>query len=145
LAFSVTAVVGCHQDPKDRELAGLPVGIRVTHTPNPVRAQAGGRSGRPYTWLHETRVEFGALVREQPQGNRWELRTIYGRPFNAAEFADWYACPGALLRQGTACVDSSNYTGGDRLLESEARWYFIGRTPSGRRVKGEEIVRMQGH
>jgi len=135
---------------KDQELAALPVGIRVTHTPNPVKAQVRGRSGQHYTWLYETRVaaisedvtitEFGALFRKQPLGN-WELRTIYDRPFRPAEFADWYACPGALIHAGTACVDPSNYTGGDQRSEIETRWYFIGKTRSGQLVKGEEIVR----
>jgi hypothetical protein len=139
------------QDAKVRQLAALPVGIRVTHTPNPVKAQAGGRSGLPYTWQYETRVaaisedvsivEFGALVRKRPQSDSWELRTIYDRPFNAAEFADWYSCPGALVRKGTSCADPSNYTGSDRLEGFETRWYFIGRTRAGRLVKGEEIVR----
>lgn len=139
------------QDPKARELAALPVGIRVSHSPNPVKAQAGGRSGRRYTWLYETRVaptsedvsivEFGALVRSRPRGDSWKLQTIYDRPFTAAEFAEWYSCPGGLLREGTACVDQANYTGGDQLHGFETRWYFIGRTRAGRLVKGEEIVR----
>jgi len=173
LLVSVTAAFGCHanprerietasheplsakavndQDPKVRELGALPVGIRVTHTPNPVRAQAGGRSGLRYTWLYETRVaaileevsivEFGALVRKRPPSEGWALQTIYDRPFNATEFADWYSCPGALLRKGVSCADPSNYTGADGLQAFETRWYFIGRTRAGKLVKGEEIAR----
>jgi hypothetical protein len=136
---------------KDRELAALPVGIRVSHNPNPVRARTGGRSGYGYTWLYETRVaaisedvsiiEFGSLIRDRSHGNSWELRTIYDRPFNAAEFADWYSCPGALLRNGAICADPSNYTGSNQLQGFEMRWYFIGRARSGRLVKGEETIR----
>jgi hypothetical protein len=139
------------QDSKVRELSALPVGIRVTHTPNPAKAQAGGRSGQPYTWLYETRVtaisedvsiiEFGALVRKSPQSGSWELRTIYGRPFNGAEFADWYSCREALVRKSASCADPSNYTGSSRLEAFETRWYFVGRTRTGKLVKGEEIVR----
>jgi hypothetical protein len=169
LALAVTAAAfGCRREPdavvpvgghvppaplrvhlsKDQELAALPVGIQVTHTPNPVKAQAGGRSGQHYTWLYETRVaaisedvtitEFGALLQKGPLGS-WQLRTIYDRPFDSAEFAGWYSCPGAVVHVGTACVDPSNYTGGDQLREQQTRWYFIGRTRSGQLVKGEAI------
>ena len=143
------------QDPKVRELAALPVGIRISHTPNPVLAQRGGRSGQRYTWMYETKVaaiseevsivEFGALGRDAAHGGGWKLRTIYDRPFNAGEFAEWYSCPGAHLRVGMSCADPSNYTGGDRLREFETRWYFIGRTRAGRLVKGEEIVQGSAH
>jgi hypothetical protein len=88
-----------------------------------------------------TIIEFGALVRQRPQSDSWALQTIYDRPFNAAEFADWYACPGALLRKGASCGDPSNYTDAERLQGFETRWYFIGRTRAGKLVKGEEIVR----
>jgi len=167
----ITAAFGCHREPeevvpgghgppdaaprahhvsKDEELATLPVGLRVTHNPNPVKAQAKGRSGQRYTWLYETRVaavsddvtitEFGALFRKGPLGN-WQLRTIYDRPFRPGEFADWYACPGAVVHAGAACVDKVNYNGGDQTGEFETRWYFIGRTRTGQLVKGDESVR----
>lgn len=145
------SAAGLDLDPKDRELATLPVGIRVTHLPDPVRAQLHGRSGRRYTWLYETRVgalseeisivEFGALTRNPSRGNRWELHTIFNRPFNAAEFADWYSCPNAVVPLGVDCVDPLNYSGGDALADFETRWYFIGRTRSGRLLKGEARVR----
>lgn len=172
----ITAAFGCHREPedvvpagghgppdtapppvprvsKDQELAALPVGLHVTHTPNPVKPQAKGRSGQRYTWQYETRVaaisedvtitEFGALFHRGPLG-AWQLRTIYDRPFRPGEFADWYACPGAVVHVGTACVDKVNYTGGDQPGALETRWYFIGRTRSGQLVKGEEIVRGAG-
>ena len=173
LAFAlVVAAVGCHSrhrertapaaghDPPDinwapteaqkhRDIAALPIGLRVTHTPNPVKAQVHGRSGQRYTWLYETRVEaisedvqiveFGALIRKPPLGN-WELETIYKRPFWANEFTYFYDCPGAWVHVGTPCVDSSNYTGGDQVREFGTRWYYIGKTRSGQLVRGEETV-----
>jgi hypothetical protein len=103
-----------------------------------------------YTWLYETRVvaidedvtitEFGAFSRKPGGSSLWEFSTIYDRPFNAMEFADWYSCPDAVVRLGSDCVDTLNYTGSDDLSASDVRWYFVGRTRSGRTVKGEAII-----
>jgi hypothetical protein len=129
------------EDPKARELAGLPVGIRVTHAPNPVKAQAGGRSGRRYTWLYETRVaaisedvsivEFGTLDKKRST-------TVHStRP----------SLPSGIRAPGRWCIEilvaSTRRTtpAGDALLPFETRWYFIGKTRSGRLVKGEETIR----
>jgi hypothetical protein len=136
-------------DPKEHELAALPVGIEVTHSPNPVPAARGGRSGHPYTWLHETAVravagpvtieEFGCLAW---QDGRWVFSTVTGKPFTPAEFSDWYSCPDATLRTGQAYRDPANWTGSTVLEPAQSKWYFIGRTAGGTRVKGEAVVQM---
>ncbi len=132
---------------KDRQLAELPAGLSVVHVPNPVSAQRGGRSGRQYTWLHRTTVtaandtvritEFGAFV---SSNGRWVFSTFARRPFTPSEFAEWYGCPDALIVPSRICSDSVNWTGADFLRSSRTRWYYIGVTPAGRRVKGEAIV-----
>jgi hypothetical protein len=138
-------------DPKERELAALPIGIEVTHSPNPVRAVGGGRSGYPFTWLHATRVrptkelvtieEFGCFVW---QDGRWKFSTMTGKPFTPADFADWYSCPGALLESGKAYQDPRNWEGSTVLQADQTKWYFIGRTADGTRVKGEAVIEMLG-
>lgn len=135
---------------KMAELASLPIGLEVCHNPNPVRALLGGRSGRKYTWLHSTTVkaldddieitEFGAFVWHDGQ---WIFSTIYARPFTQEEFAEWYNCPNAIIRKGEVATDPNNYSGGDVLIPSKSKWYFIGITKSGRRVKGEAVVEEQ--
>ncbi len=134
-------------DAIDRELAMLDVGIRVTHSPNPVKAQAGGRSGHRYTWLYTTTVqssagpltleEFGSFVWH---GGRWVFSNYTGRPFTSSDFAEWYSCPGARMDAGKAYSDPSNWGGAAVLRHVRMRWYFIARDAEGRRIKGEAIV-----
>ena len=134
-------------DPKEKELASLPVGIDVAHDPSPVKARPGGRSGRKYTWLHGTTVrskggrlvvqEFGAFSWD---GRRWVFSTITGKPFTAQDFADWYSCPGAVLEPSKGYIDPNNYTGGDDLTAHKSKWYFIATNEKGERVKGEAVI-----
>jgi hypothetical protein len=132
---------------KPPELGGIAVGLRVEHTPNPVPAVLGDRSGLKYTWVHRTTVtalhddvtitEFGAFVWHNGQ---WVFSTIYDRPFNTKEFAEWYSCPAARIAKGRSFSDPHNYTGGPVLLASKTKWYFIGRNSKGQQVKGEAVV-----
>ena len=134
-------------DASDRELAMLDEGMRVTHSPNPVKAQAGGRSGQRYTWLYTTTVqssagpltleEFGAFVWHD---GGWVFSTYTGKPFTPADFAEWYACPGARMEAGRAYCDPLNWVGAAALRTGKTRWYFIARDAGGRRVKGEGVV-----
>ena len=131
------------------ELAAIPEGLRVTHRPNPVAARPGGRSGAKYTWLHSTAVEsvgpeatiteFGAFTWDWIK-NRWVFGTIYGRPFNADEFAEWYNCPGAKLGENFVAIDRTNYSGGDALTRSRTLWYFVAETVHGGSIKGDAVV-----
>lgn len=133
--------------PKLLELRALPDGLRVIHTPNPAGAQPGGRSGFRYTWLYATTVESlgGTIVIEEFgsfffEGGSWRFSNVTGKPFTAADFADWYACPDAILRPGKACSDSLNWTGNDRLGAGRMLWYYLGRDTHGRRVKGQAVI-----
>jgi hypothetical protein len=129
------------------ELAKLPFGLKVVHTPDKVRAKHDGRSGRAFTWSYKTSVtamngsvvvkEFGSFVWHN---DKWVFSNVTGKPFTSADFADWYSCPGAKLVEGQECSDGSNWSGGDVLREGKMKWYFIGVTADGRQVKGEAIV-----
>jgi hypothetical protein len=138
-------------DPKFLELQSLPEGLHVTHSPKSVVAQPGGRSGYRYTWLYKTTVEtasetivieeFGAFVLRDGQ---WHLATFTGKPFAPADFAEWYGCPGAVIKPGHPCSDSQNWTGYQTITSDreQSLWYYIGRDADGRRVKGEATVEL---
>jgi len=127
------------------ELAKLPFGLMVVHTPDKVRAERGGSSGRAFTWTYKTSVtatngsatvkEFGAF---DWHDGMWMVPP--GKPFTADNFAAWYSCPGAKLAEGQVFSDSSNWSGGDALRGGKMKWYFIAVTADGRKVKGEAIV-----
>jgi hypothetical protein len=138
-------------DPKFLELEGLPEGLRVTHSPNPVAAQPGGRSGHRYTWLYKTALEIasGRVVIEEfgyfaLRDGQWRYATFTGKPFTPADFAEWYGCPGATIRPGHSCSDPQNWTGYQSIASDRERglWYYIGRDSNGRRVKGQAIVEL---
>ena len=104
------------------ELAKLPFGLKVVHTPHKVLAEIGGRSGRAYTWTYKTSFtstngtvvikEFGAFGWHNDE---WVFGTITGKPFTSGDFADWYSCPGSRLTEGMEVSDSSNWNGHDAL------------------------------
>jgi hypothetical protein len=129
------------------ELASLPLGLRVVHTPEKIRAEAGGRSGRTYTWSYKTSVastngsvvikEFGSF---EWRNDKWVFANYTGKPFTPKDFAEWYSCPEARLMDGKEFADNSNWSGGDVLRAGKMKWYFIGTTSDGRTVKGEAIV-----
>ncbi|HSI33518.1 MAG: hypothetical protein ACAI43_07830 [Phycisphaerae bacterium] len=134
-------------DPKERELAALPVGIAVTHSPNPATARPGGGSGYAYTWTYATSVRSlkGRLTVEEFGGSswrdgRWVSSNFTGRPFTAGEFSDWYSCPGAVLEPAKSYVDPTNWSGNARLEVWRMKWYFVARTEAGERVKGEAVI-----
>lgn len=130
-----------------KQLASLPTGISVSHSPNPVKAQLGGRSGYKYTWIYKTNVaaqtgrvvieEFGSFTWHDGQ---WFFVNFTKRPFTARDFSEWYGCPNAILTVGSTYSDHSNWTGAETLTTGKMKWYFIGRTESGERVKGEAVI-----
>jgi hypothetical protein len=129
------------------ELEKLPFGLKVVQTPDKVRADREGRSGRAFTWSYKTSVtatngsavveEFGSFVWRE---DKWVFSTFTGKPFTSRDFADWYSCPGAKLAEGQEFSDGSNWSGGDALHGGKMKWYFIGVASDGRRVRGEAIV-----
>ncbi len=134
-----------------REIGKLPNGIRVTHTPNPVRAQRGGRSGFKYTWEYKTTVEsmVGPLLIEGFYSfyliaNKWEFSNYTGKPFRSDEFAEWYSCPKAVVKPGTACSDPLNWTGNNKLVSGKMLWLFIGRDNIGKHHRGHAVIELIG-
>jgi hypothetical protein len=132
----------------------LPVGINVVHEPSAPLATLTGKSERrsKYTWWYKTTVsavdedvtivQFGGFTWE---GGRWAAgRSFTGKPYAAAEFAEWYKCPDAVLKRGKAYADTANWSTGPELRARKERWYFIGVDRKGRRVKGEAVLDLNG-
>ena len=143
-------------DPKPttiQELDKLPVGLKVVHDPNPVRATETSRSKQlgKYTWWFKTTVtstgsdvkivEFGAYGWHN---GKWVFSNFSGKPFSAKNFAAWYSCPGGVIKKGKAYTDPTNWGSAQELIGSKARWYYIGVDSKGRRVKGDAVLEAKG-
>ena len=132
-----------------RDLAALPGELIVEHSPNPVQGVRKPEGKYRYLWMYATSVcpregavtieEFGCFFWAADQ-ERWLLSCFTGKPFTATDFADWYSCPGAVISEGIACADSSNWSSSGCQPVPKSMWYYIGRDATGRRVKGEAIV-----
>jgi hypothetical protein len=148
---NVAAPPNAPLDPKEKELASLPVGIEVTHRPNPVKAQVGGVKGYAYAWVYKTSVKtLGGPLTIQEFGSfswfhgQWVFTNYTHKPFTAANFAGWYSCPDARLVPGQTFSDTSNWSAGNEVKASKARWYYIATNDKGERVKGEAVIEQLG-
>ncbi|MCI0741528.1 MAG: hypothetical protein L0Y72_21040 [Gemmataceae bacterium] len=133
------------------EFDKLPEGIKVVHEPKTALATLTGKSERrgKYTWWYKTTVsatngdvtivEFGGFLWKD---GKWvnDGRTLTGKPYAAAEFADWYKCPKALLKKGESYSDSTNWSSDAELRAWKTRWYFVGIDAKGKKVKGEAVI-----
>jgi hypothetical protein len=87
-------------------------------------------------------VEFGAFAWKD---GKWvNSETFTGKPFAAAEFADWYKCPKAELKKGQKYADPTNWCSDPKLQDGKWRWYFVGINTKGKKVKGEGVVELKG-
>ena len=132
-------------DLKINELASLPQGLTVVHTPEAVEDKTVGPTGTK--WIHSTTVtstvgpvtilEFGCLSQ---QGGQWQFATVTKAPYTASNFAQWYACPDAKLQPSETYTDESNFSLGSGMPGQDTKWYFIGVDAQGNRAKGEANV-----
>ncbi len=140
-------------DEKNKKLnniATLPIGLEVKHTPNPVKAMKDGRSSYPYTWLFKTTVkaiedditiiEFGCFIWYEEE-KRWVFSNYTDKPFTNANFAEWYSCPNGKLLKGKEYSDPNNWGGSSEPSEAKSKWYYIGINSKGERVKGEAVIK----
>ncbi len=135
------------------ELEKLSLGLKVVHDPNPALATetAGSKRRNKYTWWFKTTVtatvpnvkvvEFGTYAKHD---GKWVFANFSGKPFSAKDFAEWYSCPEALLKEGKAYTDPTNWGSAQELAAIKARWYYIGIDGKGRRVKGEAVIEQKG-
>jgi hypothetical protein len=137
------------------ELEKLPVGLKVTHYPNPCLAietdkeidkKSGNRLMR-YAWRFKTTIspvdsdvkvtEFGGYQR---LNGKWFFTNITQKPFTSKEFADWYSCPDALVKMGNLYSDPESWITSEVLGGAKLRWYYIGTDATGRRVRGDAVA-----
>ena len=155
LVFVSICTAQCQLDPKLveksdailKELAALPTGIEVVHSPNPVKARPLEDGKYKFKWPFATSVqtksgdvrivEFGSF---HWANERWVFSNYTGEPFTAEDFVSWYKCPGAMLVAGKSFADPENWGAANALQDQKALWYFVGVDESGNRVKGEAIV-----
>jgi hypothetical protein len=136
-------------DFKTGELASLPQGLVVTHTPDTVQPTFWGPGGNE--WTHQTTVkstvgpvriiEYGYIL--ERDGHRSYTQGDLDA-FSADEFAKRFGCPDAELEPGAAYTYKWNRSIKDNLPEQVGIWYFIGVDAEGNRVKGEAPVTLQG-
>lgn len=131
------------------ELASLPTGLTVTHTPEAVEKSFSGPSGSQ--WAHSTTVastvgpvtivEYGFLLE---RNGRWTDETWIKSKYSASEFAENFESPGAKLLPGKTYTDEWNRSMSDNRPEQLGKWYFIGVDSEGNRVKGEANLKLVG-
>lgn len=131
------------------EVRKLPVGIRVTHSPDPALAATGVQDAYTFTWVFSTTVEaierplrvieFGCF---SELGDEWHFSTATGRPFNGGEFAEWYSCPDAELRPGEPAKDPKNWSAAQQLSADRMLWYYIALDEAGNAFRGEAVIEM---
>ncbi len=133
------------------ELASLPEGLTVTHTPDPVFTTLNSQNISGVEWAHSTTVsskagpvtivEFGYFVERNGQ---WELP--YGEEvpylYTSSDFSKKYNCPNSELQPGESYTNAQNRSVIDCVPEQFVQWYFIGLDAHGKRVKGEAKVKL---
>ncbi len=131
------------------ELASLPQGLTVTHTPDSVATSFSGPSR--VQWVHRTTVsstvgpvtivEYGFLLE---RNGRWTDEMGIRSKYTANEFAKNFGSPGAKLLPGKSYTNEWNRSMSDNMPEQTGKWYFIGVDSKGNRVKGEANIKLVG-
>jgi hypothetical protein len=133
--------------PSIEELEKLPVGLKITHSPNPGQATETPRhkSGK-YTWFFKTTVratdsdvkltQFGAF---SEVGGKWVFGNFTSKPFTPKDFAEWYSCTNAELKKAKDYADPSDWGASNALQVTKWRSYYLGTDSKGQLVKGEAI------
>lgn len=136
---------------KVKELASLPEGLTISHTPDPVFHIAHTPSISGVQWEHRTTVsstvgpvtilEFGCFVE---RNGKWEYphETVTPYTYSSSDFATMYDCPSSKLQPGKTYTDAKNLSVIDCVPEQMVKWYFIGQDANGQRVKGEATVKL---
>jgi hypothetical protein len=143
-------VYGPHEsEVKLTELASLPQGLTVTHTPESVATSFSGPSG--VQWTHSTTVsstvgpvkivEYGFFLE---RNGRWTDDTGIQSKYTANDFEKNFDSPGAELLPGKSYTNEWNRSISDNRPEQAGKWYFIGVDAEGNRVKGEANIKLVG-
>lgn len=127
-------------------LRAVPVGLAMSHDPNPVYPAPDPAQPGVFAWKHTTTVraeaadlqvvECGSFIWYDATGWRANLHET------PAEFAELFECPGGRLRKGRAYTFKRNYryATADHLYGGDALWYVLAKDAQGRLYKGWALV-----
>lgn len=127
-------------------LRKVPVGVMVTHTPNPTYPEKTSDKNPPakYVWKHSTTVfspekdlsivEAGSFIWYDNSGWKKNMQ------FNRRTFTNKFNCPNGLMLAGKAYIFEENYRWGDQLYGGDALWYVLAEDEDGELFKGIGII-----
>ncbi len=123
------------------KLRQLPVGITISHDPNPAYPE---KIADTFYWKHNTKatatvarltvVEFGSFIRFDATG--WRANMLMG----PKEFADLFNCPKARLKQNRTYTYPKNWRLGKQAYAGDALWYIIAADEKGKLYKGTALI-----
>lgn len=129
------------------KFAGMRRTLVFDHFPNPVSASRDPEKPGLNFWKHNTVVmsetedvtleEAGSYIYYNDQ---WNLRVT----LTPEEFAQYFACPNALLKAGQPYTWNDNWRTDERLYGGWACYYAIGVTAAGERVYGSGPIETTG-
>ena len=123
------------------KLRELPVGILMSHDPNPVYPV---KEGDTYYWKHTTSVtavketltviECGSFIWYDASG--WHANMKY----TPQEFQKAFECPNAILQPGKTYIYKKNWRLGNQPYGGDALWYIIATDRNGKLYKGYALI-----
>lgn len=123
------------------KLRNLPVGIIVTHDPNPCFPV---KEGDTYYWKHSTYVksivgqltvmECGSFIWYNANG--WYSNMNY----TPVEFSEAFKCRNAILMPNKTYTYARNWRFGKQLYGGDALWYVIAKDRNGKIYKGVGLI-----
>ena len=122
-------------------LKELPVGIIMSHDPNPVYPV---KEGDTFYWKHHTKatatehtltvVECGSFIWYDASG--WHANMKY----SPVDFAKAFECPGAILKANKTYTYQKNWRYGKQAYGGDALWYIIAKDENGKLYKGTALI-----
>lgn len=127
------------------KLRGLPVGIRMSHDPNPCHPEL---IDSIYYWKHHTKaiaidkqltvVECGSFIWYSASG--WQANIT----LSPAEFAEAFNCTSAVLKVKRTYTYQKNWRYGKQPYGGDALWYVIAKDKNGKLYKGYALIETEG-
>lgn len=138
-----------------QELAEIPVGIQVNHTPAQVVGphQGPNKNDWAYRWFFKTEVRpidrdltitrFGIAAWD---GSDWIMDDAQSE-FNSGileqqDFVEWYGLQNPTIGPQNPAVDEQNWAGSMTRAPFRQKWFFVGEDTSGAKFKGEGVVQL---
>lgn len=123
------------------QLRELPVGIIMSHDPNPCYPELIEGT---YYWKHHTRatatdmdltvVECGSYIWYDESG--WHVNMKY----SPEDFAKAFECPSAILKVKQTYTYQKNWRFGKQAYGGDALWYIIAKDKDGKLYKGYALI-----